>query len=70
MVASDSDIKTLNGTVGWSVFWLMWFLFIAGFIFWVKVCDIAADTKKIRTTITQQAKECRNTDTLEIKDRQ
>lgn len=32
-----------------------------------RVANIAADVKVIRATITQQAKECHNLDTMEVK---
>jgi len=65
MIASNSDIKTLN-VMGWCCFWMMWFFFVTGFLFWWKVCDISADIREIRTVV-QQAKECHNTDTMEVK---
>ena len=67
MIASDSDINTLNGTIGWCCFWMMWFFFVAGFVFWWKVCDISVDIREIRATVVQQAKDCHNLDTMEVK---
>ena len=67
MIASDSDIKTLNGTIGWCCFIMVWIFFVSGFLFWWKMCDISADIREIRATVVQRAKEYHNLDTMEVK---
>jgi len=63
MIASDNDVKTLIDTIRWGIFWLL----LSGLLFWWKVCDISADIREIRATVVQQAKECHNLDTMEVK---